>query len=122
MRLMCFNAKAMYAPGKTLAVADALSRGPAQSYGNEMSGNNMAAHLDSVLSHVPASEIRDHTATDHQVQAVRQFVQLGWSDNDKTIPESVRDFYKVREELTEVYGLVVRGNHIVMPTSMRTEI
>ena len=38
------------------------------------------------------------------------------------VPETVRDFYQVRGELSEMDGLVVRGSRIVVPTEMRKAI
>lgn len=92
-----------------------------------MAINDIAAHIYSVLRYVPASpqrmrDIRDHTVTDPQFQVVRQFIQSCWPDYESKIPVTVRDFYQLRGELSEIDGLVVRGNHIVAPTSIRKEI
>lgn len=66
LQLMRFNAMAEYAPGKTLAVADALSRGPEQCCGDGTSHEDVASHIDAVVSHMPATsqrirEIKQHT-------------------------------------------------------------
>lgn len=124
MRLMRFSAVAEYAPSKTLAVADALSRGPEQHFGDKTSHDDIAAHIDAVISHVPAtpqriSEIRESTANDPQLQTVRSFIRSGWPEYISNVPESVRAFYDVRGELSELDGLVVRGSHIVIPVHMR---
>uniref|UniRef100_A0A3P9JCS6 ribonuclease H n=1 Tax=Oryzias latipes TaxID=8090 RepID=A0A3P9JCS6_ORYLA len=58
MRFMRFNAIAEYAPGKTLAVAVALSRGPEQRYGDETSHEDVATHIEVVMSQIPATTYR----------------------------------------------------------------
>ena len=55
MRLMRFSAVAEHAPGKTLAVADALSRSPEQCYGDGVCHEEVAAHIDAVMGQVPAT-------------------------------------------------------------------
>lgn len=112
MRLMRFNIEA-------LAMADALSRGPVQNFGDKTSSVDVAAHKDPVLSHVPAmpqrmQEITDHTTTNPQVQVVRRFIQSGWPAYEMKIPETVRDFCKVREELSEADGSVVRSELLIV--------
>lgn len=49
------EAKAEYASGKTLAVVDALSRGPEQSSGDGPSHDDVAAHIiDAVVCQPPS--------------------------------------------------------------------
>ncbi|KAJ8364934.1 hypothetical protein SKAU_G00137650 [Synaphobranchus kaupii] len=76
MRLMRFNQVAEYAPGKTLVVADALSRSPQRE--TEHSGDShtdVECYVAAVVSSVPASpqkmdSIRAETAADEQLQEV----------------------------------------------------
>lgn len=58
MWLMRFNAIAEYAPGKTLAVTDALSRSPEQCFGGGASHVDVAAHIDAVMCQVLATPQR----------------------------------------------------------------
>ncbi|KAI4890200.1 hypothetical protein NFI96_001996, partial [Prochilodus magdalenae] len=127
MRLMRFSGLAEYAPGKTLAVADALSRGPEQCYGDRDLQDDVAAHIDNVISQAPATpqrirDIKQSTVSDPQLQAVRSFIRSGWPEYLDSVPESARDFYQVRGELSEVDGLVLRGSRIVIPEGMRKVI
>uniref|UniRef100_A0AAV2LWA8 Retrotransposon gag domain-containing protein n=1 Tax=Knipowitschia caucasica TaxID=637954 RepID=A0AAV2LWA8_KNICA len=76
--------EAVYAPGKTLAVADALSRGPLEQTGDEHLEEDVTVHIGAVLSHLPATprklqQIRDHTIQDPELQLVKQLTQTGWS-------------------------------------------
>ncbi len=56
MRLMRFNA---------IAVADALSWGPEQRYGDGASHDDVAAHIDAIISQVPATPKRIDDKTKH---------------------------------------------------------
>lgn len=97
MRLMRFNGMAKYAPRKTLAVADTLSRGPEQCYSDRVLHEDVAAHIDVVISQVPATpqkiSQRSHgTANDPQLQKVCSFIKSGWP-HIENVPEMVKDFY-----------------------------
>lgn len=83
MRFMRFNAIAEHALGKTLAVADALSRSTEQCYGDGVCHEEVAAHIDTVMSQVPATphrttELKQHTDNDRQLQIVISFIRNGW--------------------------------------------
>uniref|UniRef100_A0AAV2KPY6 Retrotransposon gag domain-containing protein n=1 Tax=Knipowitschia caucasica TaxID=637954 RepID=A0AAV2KPY6_KNICA len=86
------DCEAVYAPGKTLAVADALSRGPLEQTGDEHLEEDVTVHIGAVLSHLPATprklqQIRDHTIQDPELQLVKQLTQTGWSEYERRVPE-----------------------------------
>lgn len=58
MTLVRFDASAEYAPGKTLAMADALSRSPEQSCGVGVFHDDVAAHINAVMCHVATTPRR----------------------------------------------------------------
>uniref|UniRef100_A0AAV2L3T1 C2H2-type domain-containing protein n=1 Tax=Knipowitschia caucasica TaxID=637954 RepID=A0AAV2L3T1_KNICA len=82
MRLMRFNAKAEYAPGKTLVISDALSRSPLkESYSTTEAV--IASHVNAVTHSWPVSQskldrIRTATQEDPQLQHVRKLIRDGW--------------------------------------------
>uniref|UniRef100_A0AAV2J5W3 Uncharacterized protein n=1 Tax=Knipowitschia caucasica TaxID=637954 RepID=A0AAV2J5W3_KNICA len=88
--------EAVYAPGKTLAVADALSRGPLEQTGDEHLEEDVTVHIGAVLSHLPATprklqQIRDHTIQDPELQLVKQLTQTGWSEYERRVPEDRKE-------------------------------
>uniref|UniRef100_A0AAV2KPW2 Reverse transcriptase RNase H-like domain-containing protein n=1 Tax=Knipowitschia caucasica TaxID=637954 RepID=A0AAV2KPW2_KNICA len=86
MRLMRFNAKAEYAPGKTLVISDALSRSPLkESYSTTEAA--IASHVNAVTHSWPVSQskldrIRTATQEDPQLQNVRKLIRDGWPKRD----------------------------------------
>uniref|UniRef100_A0AAV2JBC5 Reverse transcriptase RNase H-like domain-containing protein n=1 Tax=Knipowitschia caucasica TaxID=637954 RepID=A0AAV2JBC5_KNICA len=86
MRLMRFNAKAEYAPGKTLVISDALSRSPLkESYSTTEAV--IASHVNAVTHSWPVSQskldrIRTATQEDPQLQHVRKLIRDGWPKRD----------------------------------------
>lgn len=128
MRLMRFNAVAEYAPGKTLLVADTLSRSPLTNSSNVSETDSEVTHyVDSVVSAIPAStskmdEIRQATAQDAEMLSVKQLIKNGWPDHSQSVPADARAYFQVRAELSEYSGLILKGSRIVVPRSLRAEI
>ena len=120
MRLMRFNVKAKYVPGKDMLVADTLSRSPV--FKTESSSHEkIQAHVSDVQSSWQVSDaglakIRAETLTDVNLKAAMEY----------TIQEDVhlaaRDFFITRGELSLNDGLLVRGDRIVVPFSLKKQI
>ena len=73
MRLMKFNSRAEYVPGKEMTVADALSRNPLKHSDVPDKEVDVLAHVNLVISSAPATderleEIRRATAEDSQMK------------------------------------------------------
>ena len=91
MRLMKYNVLAEHLAGKTLVVADTLSRAPINHQGPEVENlqSDVTAYVDFIEKNWPAThrkldDIRRATATDTELQRVRQYIQEGWPS---TIPD-----------------------------------
>ena len=75
--------------------------------GDGVCHEEVTAHIEAVMDQVPATphrmaELRQHTAKEMQLQTVKGFIRSGWLDFEGKVPEAVKDFYKVRGELSEV--------------------
>ncbi len=126
MRLMRFNAKAEYAPGKSLVVADALLRSPLNTTEDFMTAD-VSCHVDAVIRCLPVSqskltEIKRETRKDEQLQTVERFIMKGWPEYAKSVPNNVQSFYKWKDSLSVSDGLIVLGNRIVIPIAMTHEM
>ena len=85
MRLTWFNAKAEYAPGKTLVIADALSHSPVKDRNNNNTEMIIACHVNAVTHGGPISQhkldmIRSATQRDEQLQSVRKLIKDAWPE------------------------------------------
>lgn len=124
MRLMRFNAKAEYMPGRNMVVADALSRSPLNTIEDFMSAE-VSAHVNAIVEGLPVSqqklaEIQRETQKDERM--VEKFVKEGWPECGKSVPNSIQRFYKWKDFLSVSDGLLVMGNRIVIPKAMQQSI
>lgn len=128
MRLMRYKPVAEYVPGKTLLIADALSRSP-QSYTKEVTDahSEVECYVATVIQGIPASpsrmeNIKMSTAADCELQSVIKLVRGGWPEYSGNVPLQVRAYMKVKNELSEADGLLIRGSRIIIPQSLRADI
>ncbi len=125
---MRFNPLAEYAHGKTLIVADTLSRSPLASTCAETDVHSeVACYVASVVEGIPAStskmdEIRRGTAADAQLQSVAKLIKTGWPEHLSGVPMDARVYTQVKSELSEHDSLILSRSRIVVPRSMRGEI
>lgn len=127
LRLMRFNVTAEYAPGKTLVVADTLSRSPQSSTVDSTTEEDISCYVNAIVESLPASngkikEIRDATQQDEKLQRVKRLITIGWPEHARDVHPLVRDFHAFKSELSETDGLLTRGNRIIIPESLRGEI
>ena len=111
-----------YHPGKMMFLPDTLSRAH--------STNSQAAHDSefdvNALTMLPVSknrleEIRQATLKDSVLQELVVYIRNGWPDVQH-ITGDVRQYYSLRDKLTVQDDIVLFGERLVIPQSMRQEI
>ena len=117
-----------HVPGKSLVMADTLSRAPSLGASKEESflSEKAEAYVHAVFECLPATErrleeIRQHQKEDTVLQNVIKYCQSGWPEQHN-IPESVMPYYSVAAELTVEKGLLMRGSRVVIPASLHGSI
>uniref|UniRef100_A0A3Q1EK56 Gypsy retrotransposon integrase-like protein 1 n=1 Tax=Acanthochromis polyacanthus TaxID=80966 RepID=A0A3Q1EK56_9TELE len=121
MRLQRYDFELIYTPGTQMFIADALSRaahGDIQTSGTE---KDIAVQVDMVYAALPATQeqltkIAAQTAEDPVLRKVMKNLQDGWKKG------SCVQYYPLQSELSVVEGLLLKGDRIVVPTSMRREM
>jgi hypothetical protein len=110
-----------FRPGNSIPVADALSRAPLEGPVDE------SAHSVSNVSLCPINnsrlaEIRNATDGDETLKALRAVITGGWPENKADLHPSVAIYYNYRDELSIQDGIVLRGERVVIPRSMRADM
>jgi hypothetical protein len=117
IKLQRYDFEMKYTPGKFLYIPDTLSRAKLG-----QSDDNLNQELDSQvnmivdqlnISAITLQKIAEETDKDHNLRIVKESLQNGWC-RTKT-----PDFYDVRDTLTEVNGMLLKDDRIVIPYSLR---
>ena len=67
-------------------------------------------------------EIREETAKDESLKDLIEIIKRGWPETKAYVSNSTRMYWDVRDELSELNGIILRGERILIPTSMRKEM
>ena len=124
LRLMRFQYSITHVPGKTLYMADTLSRAPICMVTEEIS-SDVEMFMQSVVSALPATQdyldtYRTAQRQDHTCSQLMQFCNSGWPDRH-ILKGELNKYWQVRANLTVNDNLLLFGSRIVVPVAMRTE-
>ncbi|XP_040071687.1 uncharacterized protein K02A2.6-like [Ixodes scapularis] len=122
MALQKYSLQVKHIPGKELLLADALSRFPAKETLEEEEKFQVNALEHISVTQDRLQEIREATASDAQLQLLRQYARTAWPEEKDQVPQLGKPFWSYREEIHEEDGLVLRSNKLVIPTAIRQKI
>ena len=116
-------------PGKNLCTADALSRAPIVRPLNqeeEKLTDDVKAYVDSVIKHLPATEdrleeLRSQQQQDEVTKQLITYCSDGWPEKSH-LPTPLKAYWQERGDLTVQQGLLMKGNRLVIPVSIRLDV
>ena len=127
-RMMRFDFSVSHVPGKSLLVADALSRAPCSEAeaSDILLQQETAAYVKSVIQSLPATDrqlerIQRHQEEDEECRQVAEYSCSGWPSR-QALPGALRMYHWVATEISVQDGLLMRGSRIVIPASLRLEM
>ena len=128
LRLQKYSFNVEYQRGKFMFVADALSRAPTDDPDSEISDEELDACINAITENMPISDSRlsqfvKETQSDPTLQHLQQQIRKGWPESPKQLlHKSITPYYSYRDELGLQNNLIVKGERIVVPSSMRQEM
>lgn len=112
-----------YRPGKYNCLADMLSRSPVDAHSSLCSvceEVDCEIEINSVFGSnqllVSAEELRTATADDVILSQLVKFIQQGWPD---VVPEELKPYVSVKDELSLCSGCVLRLDCVIFPAALR---
>ena len=129
IRMMRFTYSISHVPGKSPYTADTLSRAPLVrplSRKKEMLEADVQAYVDSIVKYLPATEDRleDFRTQQQQNEITRQLITYRsevWPETSQ-LPGPLKVYWPERSDLTVQQGLLMKGNRLVVPLTMRIDI
>ncbi|KAK2552099.1 Transposon Ty3-I Gag-Pol polyprotein [Acropora cervicornis] len=127
LRMQKYDYALEYKPGKELVLPDMLSRAPVSPTVDDNMEEEIALHVHLVRRTLPVTEskweeIRRATTEAQSMRTLSETIKYGWPETKGEIPVSIHAYWDVRDELSELNGVVLRGDRIVIPPSMRKEM
>lgn len=122
LQLQKYNINLVYKKGKHMYLADTLSRAPRASTLQHTNEKNYFEVMS--VSHISSArleELRRHTAEDTTLQNLTTVIKHGWPTKQRSVPPAIGPFFPFRDELTVEEGIIMKGNHTVIPLSLQRE-
>ena len=128
LRLMKYNLYVNYQPGPTMYIADALSRAyiEEKEVPQELELDT-SMRIHTLVSNLPMSDtrlkdVRSATLEDPTHQQLTETVMAGWPRYRKDCNPLISQYWPLRDEIHVIDGIVLMGERIIIPISMRQEM
>ena len=125
MRINRYDTTLVYKPGKSMILADTLSR----AYPELSTNSSDQSDFEQVnsLYCLPVTdqrmkEIYEATCADDSMQTLIKMIHDGWPVSKDHVPETIKPYFAVRDCLSIQDGIVLKGERLVIPPALRSEI
>ncbi|RXN21973.1 Transposon Ty3-G Gag-Pol poly [Labeo rohita] len=122
LRLQKYNFTITYKKGKQMYLADTLSHSP-RADPNKLYDDSADFEVMSVrhISSSRLNELQTHTAQDPVLQRLCNILKSGWPSSQSKLPVEIRKYFPFRDELTVDEDIIMKGQKVVVPESLRSE-
>ena len=120
LRLSTYNLQVKYVRSKSVLLADTLSR-LVKPNETTKAIPGLEISIAQVLKVEPArlESLQEETRVDPALAELSDFIITGWPDSMQDLPQHIHPYWCFLDELTILDGLVMKGNRVVIPRSMR---
>lgn len=129
LRLQRYDFQLVYKRGKDLHIADTLSRAYLNSSDDDdnLGTDEIEAQVCAVVENLEItdqqlSKLTHLTDVDDELKLLKQHIVTMWPMHKKQLPECIRHYWNIKDELSLCKNLILRGTAIVIPSSMRQEM
>lgn len=119
LKLLSYDLKVEYVPGKYLYIADYLSRNHLETGNSEEDKAFTQAVLSLSLSSKREEQFRTATSNDAVFKSVSDFCLKGWPSDKSKVPLNVRQYFKIKDDIFLENGVLFYGDRILVPPSLR---
>ena len=68
------------------------------------------------------SQIQQASIQDEHLQCLKSFIIAGWPSTEDELHTDLKPYWSYRDELAVINGIVLKGRHIIIPTSLRQQV
>ncbi|XP_014249829.1 uncharacterized protein K02A2.6-like [Cimex lectularius] len=126
LRMMRYPYTMSYTPGKHLAAPDCLSRSPLDEREEYDLNEEIGAYVQAIVSSIQTTDkniemIRRSQENGPIFKTLAEYTREGWPSRDLISPH-LRPYFPVKDEISTVNGLLVRGERLIVPIQLRQNI
>ena len=127
LQLQRYTLNVRYVPGKLMYVADTLSRAYITGDAECGTPEDMEVLVHSLVENLRATidkleEFRRAFANDEVMQKLKQYIRHGWPQRKSVACPEIQAYWDIRDELHEAEGLLLFGERLVVPASLRPDM
>ncbi|XP_062614646.1 uncharacterized protein K02A2.6-like [Saccostrea cucullata] len=126
MRYFRYDVEFVFEKGVNLVIADTLSRAFLMTTEGSVDERHRILSVSTLQENdvpdVRIQEIKDMTAKDSEMQTLADTIANGWPDSKQDLLTSVRHYFDFRDTLSFEDGLILKGEAIVIPKTLRSEM
>ena len=71
---------------------------------------------------ISIEEIQHVSSTDVHLQQLRTFIIAGWPHTKDELHTDIRPYWPYRAKLAVIYGVILKGRHIIIPDSLKQQV
>ena len=127
LQLQKYDLIVKFISGKKIPVADTLSRKYLPTDTTEEPMEDLDSQIHYIINNLPVSDqkmsqIREATLNDRSLQKIKDYIQHGWPEHRNDCCQSVIECWNYREELSCIDGIILKGEKIFVPTTLRQDM
>lgn len=122
LKLLSYDLKVEFVPGKYMYVADYLSRNHLETGNSEEDRSFTQSVMSLKVSSRREEELRIATQMDDSFKKVVGFCLSGWPSDKSKVPVDIRCYFKMRNDLLVQNGILFYEDRIMVPLSMRQHV
>ena len=122
IKLLNYRVKVEYLPGKFMYIADCLSRNFVVTGNKEEDTSFTKTVLSINISSNKIEDFKRTTMNDPILKAILNYCQRGWPNHQSKVPETVRSYYKFRNDIIAENGILYLDDKIIVPQELRPSI
>ena len=129
LQLQKYSFTLVYKPGKEMVLADTLSRAfiDDPDCTTKSLEEELICAVNFVLNNAPISdpkleEVRLATLQDPEMHQLKEVILSGWPSTRSQVPKEIQEYWNYRDEISEANDIILKGEKLVIPHSMRAEM
>ena len=127
LRLQKYDIHLTHKAGKWMILADTLSRAHVMDMDEKLPEEDGIAQIHMIYANCAATDekletIKQETCLDLHLKTLLWYINNGWPRNKEDVSEVLRVYWSYKEDLSVINGIIFKGERIVIPMKMRTDI